>query len=87
MKQTTDAVNEKHMTPWRELCKEHGILNTVLSPYLYQELLYDNWLCVDGSAITESGAFHYAVPAITADTIRASIAHHVVLKLFPPIVE
>jgi hypothetical protein len=63
MKMTTEEVNEKHMSPWSDLCKAEGILNTPLSPYLDQELLYNNNTYVDGSKIEKLG-FKYNHPQL-----------------------
>jgi hypothetical protein len=55
MKNVTEEINDKHLKPWSELCKAHGITNTPLTPYLDQELLYNNSLSVDGSKIESTG--------------------------------
>eukprot|EP00808_Paulinella_micropora_P010675 g3796.t1 len=46
--------NDKHVPTWTKLCQKHEILNTPLSPYLDQELLRNNPLHVDGSAIAKA---------------------------------
>ncbi|RLN20518.1 hypothetical protein BBJ28_00004205 [Nothophytophthora sp. Chile5] len=56
-----DDANEKHMQPWADLCAEHGINNTPLTPYIDKELLQHNHLYVDGSKI-ESTGFRYEYP-------------------------
>eukprot|EP01106_Pelomyxa_sp_JSP_P015166 TRINITY_DN509_c0_g1_i14.p2 TRINITY_DN509_c0_g1~~TRINITY_DN509_c0_g1_i14.p2 ORF type:complete len:160 (+),score=53.25 TRINITY_DN509_c0_g1_i14:202-681(+) len=82
-KSVTEDVNDKHLKPWSELCKKAGILNTPLTPYLDQELLYNNHLAVDGTAIEATG-FAYSHPKMTVELIREQIDYHVQQKLFPP---
>jgi len=84
MKSVTEDVNDKHLKPWSELCKNASIVNTPLTPYLDQELLYNNSLSVDGSAI-ESIGFKYDKPQLTEVLIREQIAYFISQKLFPPI--
>jgi nucleoside-diphosphate-sugar epimerase len=84
MKSVTEEINDKHLRPWSELCKAHGILNTPLTPYLDQELLYNNSLSVDGSKI-ESTGFTYDVPAVTEELLREQVQYFVEQNLFPNI--
>lgn len=63
MTDVVEDVNEKHMEPWSAMTKEQGILNTPLTPYLDQELLYNNSLSIDGAAITKTG-FSYDVKGV-----------------------
>jgi len=82
MKDATDTVNEKHLAPWSELCKTSGIDNSPLTPYLDTELLYNNSLCIDGSAIEALG-FSYDYPILTEALIREQIDYFVKQGLFP----
>ena len=63
MKAVVDSVNEKHCEPWSKMCKEAGITNSPLSPFLDQELLDNNPLAVDGSKIEATG-FKYQFPSV-----------------------
>lgn len=83
-KSVTEEVNDKHLKPWSDLCKAAGILNTPLTPYLDQELLYNNSLSVDGSAIEATG-FVYDVPKVDEALVREQIDYFVKQKLFPPL--
>lgn len=83
-KGVTEEVNDKHLKPWSELCKGANIVNTPLTPYLDQELLYNNSLSIDGSAIEEIG-FKYDHPEVTEALVREQIQYFVVQKLFPPL--
>jgi len=80
----TAEVNDKHLKPWSDLTKGAGIVNTPLTPYLDQELLYNNSLSVEGSAIEGTG-FVYDYPKITEALVREQIDYFVKQKLFPPI--
>jgi len=83
-KAVTEEVNDKHLKPWSDLCKAAGILNTPLTPYLDQELLYNNSLSVDGSAIEATG-FVYDHPKMDEGLVREQIDYFVKQKLFPPL--
>jgi len=83
-KTTQETVNEKHLAPWSELCKNAGIENTPLTPYLDPELLYNNPLSIDGSAIEATG-FNYDVPEINEALLREQVDYFVQQGLFPKI--
>jgi len=83
-KGVTEEVNDKHLKPWSELCKAANIVNTPLTPYLDQEVLYNNSLSVDGSAIEELG-FKYDHPEINEILVREQIDYFIAQKLFPPL--
>lgn len=82
MKEVTEEVNDKHLKPWSDLCKKEGISNTPLTPYLDQELLYNNHLAVDGTKI-ESTGFKYEYPNMTDKLLKESVDYYVKQKLFP----
>lgn len=82
MSRVTEFVNDKHLKPWSDLCKDAGILNTPLTPYLDQELLYQNALSVDGSSV-ESLGFKYSHPEVTEALIKEEIDYFVKQNLFP----
>lgn len=82
MKRVAETANEKHLTPWSELCKAQGITNTILSPYLDEELLYHNSLAVDGHKITNTG-FKYLHPKMTKQHLLDVIKHFQELGYFP----
>jgi len=82
MKNITEEINDKHLKPWSELCKKEGINNTPLTPYLDQELLYNNALSIDGSKI-ESTGFSYDHPNLTEQLLREQVAYFVDQGLFP----
>jgi len=83
MKVVAETANDKHLKPWSDLCKEHKINTTPLTPYLDEELLYDNPLSVDGNAICETG-FKYSHPKVTSELVRQSLEYHIKNGSFPP---
>jgi nucleoside-diphosphate-sugar epimerase len=83
-KGVTEEVNDKHLKPWSELCKNASIVNTPLTPYLDQEVLYNNSLSIDGSAVEELG-FKYDHPEVNEALIREQIDYFIAQKLFPPL--
>eukprot|EP00051_Salpingoeca_urceolata_P035833 m.31598 g.31598 ORF g.31598 m.31598 type:complete len:179 (+) comp9786_c0_seq2:855-1391(+) len=83
LKDAAEESNEKHMQPWMEMCQGADISNTPLTPYLDQELLYNNSLSVDGSKIEGLG-FSYEKPAPTLEELKKVVQDFVDLKVFPP---
>jgi len=82
LKDVVDTANENHMNPWYEMLKDGEISHTPLSPYLDIELLLNNSLSIDGSAI-ESTGFKYTVPKITLDLVKEEVKYWQDLKFFP----
>lgn len=82
MDSAVELANKTHLAPWLALLKAHGIKNTPLSPFLHKQLLYDNALHVDGTAI-EAAGFKYAVPALTAEGLRDVVLQHIAQGIFP----
>lgn len=83
MTSTAEDSNEKHLSPWSDACEKDGIETTPLSPFLDQELLYDNHLCINGSKIEETG-FRYNYPELRIEFLREVLADYVKTRLFPP---
>lgn len=77
-----NTANDNHMGPWSDMCKEYDIKFTPLSPYLDKELLYNNALSIDGSAIEET-KFQYTIPTLTKEHVDEEIKYFVDLGLFP----
>jgi len=82
VKHLAEVANDKHLTPWSELCKSKSITNTILSPYLDEEILYHNSMFVDGTKI-ESTGFTYNVPKMTKESLVAVMKHFQDLGYFP----
>jgi len=83
MESVTEDINDKHLQPWSELCKNSGVTNTPLTPYLDKELLKDNALSVDGSKIEKELGFTYNVPKVTLEKVREVIDDFVDLGIWP----
>jgi len=81
MKTVAESANEKHLKPWSDLCKEQGIVSH-LTPYLDEELLYNNALSIDGSKITKTG-FTYKYPTMTEAYLRETIQYFIDLGNWP----
>ena len=82
LKDLTEEINDKHLKPWADLCRDGNIMNTPLTPYIDQELLYNNSLSIDGNAI-ESLGFSYSHPELTVDLLQEQIDYFVQQNLFP----
>ena len=83
LKDTTETINDKHLQPWADLCKRHGVTSTPLTPYLDQELLYNNSLSVDGSKMESINGFTYKVPKVTEEKVREIINGFIEVGVFP----
>jgi len=82
MKTVAETANEKHLKPWSELCKSKNITNTPLTPYLDEELLYNNSYSVDGTKITKLG-FTYKHPNMTSEDLKQTVNYFIDLGFFP----
>ncbi|KAI7903970.1 uncharacterized protein BX663DRAFT_587783 [Cokeromyces recurvatus] len=78
-----ETVNEKHLAPWAELLHKNGISVTPLSPYLDEELLYNNALYVDGSKIEKETNFTYSVPYLKQEKLIEIINEYESLNVWP----
>ena len=82
MKGLTENVNDMHLQPWSEMTHGEEIFNTPLTPYLDQELLYNNNIHIDGSKV-ESTGFSYEHPKLELATIKEVLQAYADMKLFP----
>jgi len=82
MKTVAETANEKHLKPWSELCKAKGIVNTPLTPYLDEELLYNNSYSIDGAKISKAG-FAYKHPKMSEGDLRETLDYFIALGFFP----
>ena len=84
-----DEANETHMAPWAEMCREKGVTNTHLSPYIHKELLGHNHLFIDGAAVTAPApaglGVSYGAPTFDAALLRASVQQYINQNLFPAV--
>jgi len=74
--------NDIHLKPFSDACKKYGIMDTPLTPYLDEELIKDNSISVDGSAI-ESLGFTYDHPAPNAELLKEVMLDYVNKGYFP----
>jgi nucleoside-diphosphate-sugar epimerase len=84
MKTVSDTANDKHLKPWSDICKAQNISVTPLTPYIDEELLYNNDLAIDGTAITGTG-FQYTHPKLTLELVKQSLDYHIKNGAFPEI--
>jgi len=82
LKSIAETANEKHLKPWSDLCKKSNIISTPLSPYVDPELIKNNALSIDGSAI-ESEGFKYEHPVLTKIHCEEIMNYFVEQGLFP----
>jgi len=83
MKAVAETANDKHLKPWSDLCKANKITTTPLTPYLDEELLYDNDLAVDGKAIVNDTGFKYEHPKLSIELVKESLDYHIKNGSFP----
>jgi len=74
--------NDMHLKPFSDACKKYGIVDTPLTPYLDEELIKDNAISVDGSAIEAIG-FNYEYPTPTVDLLKEVMLDYVQKGFFP----
>lgn len=77
--------NDKHVPAFTQLCSKHRILNTPVSPFIDQELLRDNHLSVDGTAITKATSFRYTKPTASLELVREQLQTFIEQGFFPPL--
>lgn len=86
LESATEEVNDTHLQPWADLLKAAGITTSPLTPYLDQELLYNNSLSLSGARAEKViTGFSYSVPKITTDHCREVIKGFQELGIWPPL--
>jgi nucleoside-diphosphate-sugar epimerase len=78
----TGHANDLHLKPFSDACKKYNIHDTPLTPYLDEELLRENSISVDGSAIEKLG-FKYEYPAPNAQLLKEVMQDFVQKGFFP----
>ncbi|SAL98714.1 hypothetical protein [Absidia glauca] len=78
-----EDINEKHLQPWADILKANNVQNSPLSPYLDPELLYNNAISVNGSAIEDQTGFKYSVPHLTQANLQQIIDEFKEMGLWP----
>lgn len=82
LEELVEEANAGHLAPWGVMCREQGIQNTPLTPYLEQELVLDNPLCLDGSKLKEKG-FALSCPRMTNELVWDSLKYWKDMGMFP----
>ncbi|GFN83291.1 Dtdp-glucose 4,6-dehydratase [Plakobranchus ocellatus] len=82
MSDVVDDINEKHMQPWSDACQRDGIVNTPLTPFIDQELLYNKHLNIDGTKIETTG-FSYTHRHLELNSLRQILDDYIQLGLLP----
>jgi nucleoside-diphosphate-sugar epimerase len=82
MKAVAETANDKHLQPWSQLCKDHKIVDTPLTPYLDEELLYNTPLYINGKKIVGLG-FKYDFPKVTSQLLTEVIRDFETKNYFP----
>jgi len=76
--------NDKHVPAWAKACEDAKVMNTPLSPYIDQELLYKRPLYVDGTAISKELTMTYKYPKCTIELLAAQVKGFEDQGIFPP---
>jgi len=82
MKTVAETANETHMEPWGEILKEKGLTMSKLSPFLDEELLYNNSLSLEGEKIKKAG-FSLTQPKMNKELLVQTIKYFESTKDFP----
>ena len=67
-----------------QMCRDDGVPNTPLNPYLYEELLNNHPLWLDGSTMEKETGFEYERPELNRELLVEILQDFVHLKMFPP---
>jgi nucleoside-diphosphate-sugar epimerase len=78
----TGIANDLHLKPFSDACKKYEIHDTPLTPYLDEELVKENSISVDGSAIEKIG-FVYDYPHPTPELLKEVLLDYVAKGFFP----
>eukprot|EP01123_Difflugia_compressa_P011185 TRINITY_DN438_c0_g1_i1.p1 TRINITY_DN438_c0_g1~~TRINITY_DN438_c0_g1_i1.p1 ORF type:complete len:410 (-),score=95.25 TRINITY_DN438_c0_g1_i1:246-1361(-) len=81
-KELTGLANDLHLKPFSDACKKYNIADTPLTPYLDEELIKDNSIYIDGSAIEKLG-FVYDYPVPTVPLLKEVLVDYVTKGYFP----
>mmetsp|Transcript_29876 Transcript_29876/g.59413 ORF Transcript_29876/g.59413 Transcript_29876/m.59413 type:complete len:394 (+) Transcript_29876:270-1451(+) len=81
-----EVANDKHLQPWGKLCAENNV-DTVLSPFIHRELLENNHVHVDGSAISRETGFAYRHTELTSEPLREMVLDAIQNGIFPNVLD
>ncbi len=77
-----EEINDKHLTPWGDLCLKDDIMNTPLSPFLDHELLLHKHLNLSNEKMKSFG-YQLRVPKLTKQSLEEIINDFIEMNLFP----
>lgn len=75
-------INDKHIGSWAEICQRDGIENTPLLPYLSEEQLLYQHICLDNRKLKNFG-YELKYPFIDRQAIEEIINDFVKERLYP----
>ncbi|KAI5698168.1 hypothetical protein M8J76_010149 [Diaphorina citri] len=78
----TEEINDKHLTPWTQLCRKHNIDNTPLTPYIVPDMLNLKPVHLDNAKLRDSG-FEFQVPQLSRDKLEEILNDYREMGLFP----
>jgi len=81
-----EEANDKHVPRWTELCQKHKILNTPLSPYIDKELLKNNNLTLNSSALVKD-RFKFKHAKLTKEELQKVILGFIQQGTFPNVIK
>ncbi|KAL1452633.1 hypothetical protein WDU94_006846, partial [Cyamophila willieti] len=82
LKGLTEDINDKHLAPWTQLLRKHGIDNTPLTPYIVPDMLTLKPICLDNSKLKTSG-FEFMIPEPCRDNLEEILNDFKEMGLFP----
>ncbi|XP_063675688.1 dTDP-D-glucose 4,6-dehydratase-like [Bolinopsis microptera] len=82
LKDVAEDVNEKHLSPWSEMCSKAGISNTPLSPFIYSSQLETLNIRACNHKLLATG-FQFKRPGVTEENIRDVLEDCVKIGIFP----
>ena len=65
-----EEINDKHMSPWAEVCGKDRIENTPLSPYIDKELLHNQHLFLQPGKLSSETKFQLMYPKVNKEALK-----------------
>lgn len=69
MTDALDEINDRHLSPWAQICQKDGIENSPLTPFMDEELLYNKHIFMDNTKLKETG-FQLRHPIVKRELIE-----------------
>lgn len=77
-----EEINDKHLSPWAELCQKDDVMNTPLTPFMDEELLLHKHLNLSNDKMKSFG-YQLRVPKLTKQSLEEIINDFMEMNLFP----